>query len=297
MKVNLLYASLIILIGCSNNEVQLSELKTELEKAEIELLNCSSELAELKNTSENRLIQAKRFLAEKDLVKAKAEFQGIVDNFKGTKDAINASNQIKSIEKEIVQEKIEAEKKKALGFKVLKPNNIVEYEGLRIKVEKIWKGKRWSFDDYGNKYSFRDAKRGQKHIMARITIKSQSNNPSLPSILTYQMKEGRLIYLGTLKYRFRRWKDYGSYLGNYADYGNDFAHSESIPFNCGIEIPNNQLENGDIYIVLKKQDCFYRTTTSIGNPAIKYQEGSCSPKKVLTVADFEKKYTLLKILQ
>jgi len=297
MKIKLFYASLIILVGCSNREVQLSELKTELEKTKIELLNCSTELTELKNTSENRLIQAKRFLAEEDLIKAKAEFQGIVDNFNGTKDAIKASNEIKRIEKKIAQEKMEAEKKKALGFKVLKPTNIVTYEGLRIKVEKIWKGKRWSFDDYGNKFFFRDAKRGQKHIMARITIKSQSNNPSLPSILTYQMKGGRLIYLGTLKYRFRRWKDYGAYLGNYADYGNDFAHSESIPFNCGIEIPNNQLENGDIYVVLKKQECFFRTTTSIGNPAIKYKEGSCSPKKVLTVEDFEKKYTLLKILQ
>lgn len=289
---------IITLISCSDGETkkQLSELKTELEQTKAELSNCSAELTEIKNTAENRFIRAKKLLSENNLTGAKTEFQGIADNFKGTNDATTASKEIVKIDKIIEKKRADEERKKALGYKVLKPITRVKYGDLSLRFDKVWKGKRWSFDDYGSQYFLRDAERGNSHIMARISVTSENNNPSLPPILVYQMNNGELKYLGTQEYKFRRWKDYGSYLGNYADYGNDFSHSKTIPFNCGVELSNDDLKSGTIYVVLKKQGCINRTKVDYGNPEIAYRESSCSPKRILKVEDFDNDYVLIKKL-
>lgn len=287
-----------VLISCSDEETQrqLSELKIELDQTKVELNNCSSELTKLKNTAENRFVRAKKLLSENNLNGAKTEFQGIIDNFKGTNDASIASKEIAKIDRTIEQKRIEVERKKALGYKILKPTSRVKFGNLSLRFDKIWKGKRWSFDDYGSQYFLRDAQRGNSHIMARVSITSDNNNPSLPPILVYKMDNGELSLLGTLGYEFRRWKDYGSYLGNYADYGNDFAHSKTIPFNCGLELSNDDLKSGTIYVVLKKQGCFNRTKADYGNPEVSYSQSLCNPKQVLKVENFNKEYVLLKKL-
>lgn len=111
------------------------------------------------------------------------------------------------------------------------------------------------------------------------------------------MTDGELHLLGILGYEFRRWEDYGSYLGNYADYKNDFSHSKTIPFSCGIELPADKLKNGTIYLALKKSTCFNRTKNKYGNPEVKYvKSNSCNTKSILTVDDFDSDYELIKIM-
>lgn len=298
MKIKLLVLTFGILsfLGCSDGEAQkqLSELKTELEQTKVELNNCSTELTEIKNTAENRFIRAQKLLSENNLEGAKREFKGIINNFQGTKNATNASNEIAKIDKVIEQKRIEVERKKALGFKILEPVSTVKFDDLSLRFEKIWTGKRWSFDDYGSRYKLRDAQRGNKHILARVSISSETKNPSLPPVLAYQMNNGELELIGTLGYEFRRWKDYGSYLGNYADYGNDFAHSKTIPFNLGLQVPDEKFVGKTIYIVMKKTGCFERKKKNYGNPEIEYSEGICSAKRTLKVEDFDNDYILLK---
>lgn len=299
MKRNLLILILtfgiLTLFGCSDRETknELSELNTKLEKTKEELKNCSAELNELKNTAENRLIRAKKLLSENNLNDAMVEFQGIVENFKGTDDAVFASKEIEKIKNIVEQKEIEAERKKALGYQILKPTSTVKYGDLSLHFEKIWIGKRWTFDDHGHEYFLRDAQRGNKHVLTRVSITSENNNPTLPPIFVYKMNNGELNLLGTLGYKFRRWKDYGSYLGNYADYGNDFAHSKTIPFNCGLELSEDELKSGTVYVVLKKQGCFNRIKAKYGNPEIEYIESSCNPKQTLKVEDFDTDYVLL----
>ncbi|RXP46852.1 hypothetical protein EC396_13300 [Lutibacter sp. HS1-25] len=301
MKIKLLVITLGIstFIGCSNEEIkkQLSELKIELEQTKAELNNCSVELTEIKNTAENRFIRAQKSLSENNLEGAKIEFQGIVDNFKGTKDATIASNEIAKIDKIVEQKRIEEERKKALGFKILKPVSTVKFDDLSLQFDKIWTGKRWSFDDYGSEYRLRDAQRGNIHILARVSISSETKNPSLPPVLVYQMNNGELELIGTLGYEFRRWEDYGSYLGNNADYGNDFAHSKTIPFNLGLQVSDDIFVGKIVYIVMKKTGCFERRKKDYGNPEIQYSEGICSAKRTLKVEDFDNDYVLLKKIQ
>lgn len=298
MKFKLLVLAIGILffLRCSDSEIkkQLSDLKRELEQTKSELNNCSDELTEIKNTAENRFIRAQKLLIEKNLHDAKTEYQGIVNNFKGTDYAKKASNEIAKIDKTFEQKKIEEDRKKALGFKVLNQVSIVNYEDLSLRFEKIWTGKRWSFDDYGSEYRLRDAQRGNQHILVRVSISSKSINPSLPPILAYKMNGGELDLIGTLGYEFRRWEDYGSYLGNDADYGNDFAHSKTIPFNLGLQVSDDNFVGKTVYIVMKKTGCFERTKKDYGNPEIQYKEGICSVKRTLKVEDFDNDYVLLK---
>jgi len=285
----------LILVSCGVPQEDFDKVQAELKNTKNELANCSNELTEIKNTPEQRFIRAKKLYAENNLAGAKKEYQGIVDNYKGTDDANIASKEISKIDNIIQKKRIAEERKKALGFKILKPSTNVKYGDLSLRFEKIWTGKRWSFDDYGSEYRLRDAERGNKHVLARVSITSKNNNPSLPAILVYQMNNGKLKLLGTLGYEFRRWKDYGSYLGNYADYGNDFAHSKTIPFNLGLQLPNEKLDNKAIFVVLKKSGCFNRRKKDYGNPEIEYVEGNCNPKQTLNVNDFDNNYVLLKV--
>lgn len=110
------------------------------------------------------------------------------------------------------------------------------------------------------------------------------------------MDNGELKLLGTLGYEFRRWEDYGSYLGNTADYGNNFSHSKTIPFNLGLELSDDQLKPNTIFVVMKNSGCFYRQKKHYGRPEVHYTQGSCQIKETLTIEDFDNEYVLLKKL-
>ncbi|MDA0912248.1 MAG: hypothetical protein O2818_00625 [Bacteroidetes bacterium] len=284
--------------SCSDSELKSENilLASELEKLKEELRICSLELTEIKNTPEQRNMRAQKYFAEGDLNASITEYQGIIDNYAGTSDAENAIKEIEEIEAIIERNRVEAERKKALGYKILKPNSNPKFDGLSLRIEKVWTGKRWSFDDYGHEYRLRDATRGNVHLLVRVSIESETNNPLLPPFLAYQMIDGELKLLGTLGYEFRRWKDYGSYLGNYADYGNDFSHSKSVSFNLGFEVNSSDIENKDVFVVVKSTGCFKREVNRLGRPEIRYSQGTCNAKQTLQIEDFDKEYILIKKL-
>ena len=293
------------ILGCSDGQLKtdLEKTKAELEKTKQELINCSTELADVLNTPDQRILTAKKLFADGNFSGARKEYEEIKSKFPDTEFTNIANKEIAELDKAVEKRKVETERrkkeeerKKALGFKTLKPSSTVKFEDLTLNFEKVWTGKRWSFDDYGSRYMLRDATRGNKHVLARVRISSESKNPQLPAILAYQLFDGKLILLGTLGYEFRRWKDYGSYLGNYADYGNDFAHSKTIPFNLGYETSEDNLKSGRVYVVMKKTGCFSRGNKDYGNPEVQYTMGICSPKSSLEVSDFEDDYVLIKIL-
>lgn len=293
------------ILGCSDEQLKtdLEKTKAELEKTKQELTNCSTELADVLNTPDQRILTAKKLFADGNFSGARKEYEEIQSKYPDTDYFKTASKELAGLDKAIEKRKIEAEKqraeeerKKALGFKVLKPSTTVKFGDLSLRFEKVWTGKRWSFDDHGREYSLRDATRGNKHVLVRLSISSESKNPELPPILAYQYFDGKLLLLGTLRYEFRRWKDYGSYLGNYADYGNDFAHSKTIPFNLGFETSEDNLKSGRVYVVMKKTNCFKRENKDFGRPEVQYKMGDCGAKSSLEVEDFEKDYVLIKTL-
>ena len=294
------YLAAIFVASCSEGNAENSDkvlqLQKELDSTKAELRRSSEELTKLKNSPEQRTIRGEMLFAEGKLEVAKDEFQGIVDHYDGTPQAKVAKKKVSEIEDILNKRKAEEERKKALGYKILKPESNVDFNGLKVKFERVWSGENWSFDDHGRRYSYRSATRGNTHILARVSITSEDKDPALPPVLVYEMKEGLLHYLGTLGYEFRRWKDYGTYLGNHADYGNDFAHSSTIPFNLGLETATEKVRSNNIHIVVKKVGCFTRSNRGYGNPEIAYTEGVCNEKKTLSLEDFERDYVLIKRL-
>jgi len=288
----------ILIIGCTNKELEKENtvLEAQLKIINEELRNCSLELTQIKDTPEQRFLRARKFISENDTINALNELKGIVNAFSTTNEANEAQSEIIKIEKDVEERRKEEERKKALGFKILKPVSLVKYDNLTVRFEKVWRGNRWAFDDHGNEYSFRDAKRGNSFILAKISIISEITNPSLPPVLVYKMKDGELILLDKMEYEFRRWEDYGSYLGNHADYGNDFSHSKTIPFNLGVELSNDDLVNGEIYVAIQNMGCFVREVGRFSRPPVKYKSLNCGTKSTLKINDFDKDYELVKIL-
>jgi len=291
-----LFFLLFFTTGCSNTDLENenTKLRTEIDSLRNEIEECSNELTLIKNTPEQRKLRAQKYFSEDNFKKSIFEYEGIIENYEGTEEANQAEEAINKIKK-IIEDRIkEEERKKALGYKVLKSNVKPKFGKLSLNFSSISKGQTWSFDSHSTEYSYRSAQRGYTYVLAKVTISSESNNPDLPPVLIYKMEEGELKLVGRMGYEFRRWKDYGSYLGNYADYGNDFGHSKSINFNLGCQVSNEDVSKG-VYVVLKKEECFRRKTGGF-RPSVEYVESYCEIKDKLSVNDFDKEYILLKKL-
>lgn len=303
-------------IACGPSQEEYQNLKNDNKKIKTELINTKSELdqvkqnleectltiEELKNTPTERLSKARSLQAQDNESEAEKEFKKIIEKYPDSNEAKVAKFALQEIEKRKEEERIarekehvEAEKKKRLGFKALKVENPVIIKPLKIKINTIKASQRWTSDRYNYRYHYRDARRGYKYIVADLSITSDVHNPELPPIDVYKTSSDKLSYIGTLRYEFYRWKDYGSYLGNNADYGNDFSHTKTIRFVAGLEISEEELKDNAIFILINDQVCFSREHDRFGNPAVKYSGVSCKYSYSLNLEEVEKNYHLVKI--
>lgn len=101
---------------------------------------------------------------------------------------------------------------------------------------------------------------------------------------------------GTMEVRFAYWQDYGHYLGNYPDYGNDFAKTSTIRFKLGDEV-STELTTKPYAIVLKKTNGLSRKYDRYKNPPVSYSGYIDYPYK-LSLDDFtgdNARYVIIKI--
>ncbi len=283
---------IVILTSCNNNKGPKQE---DYDKLQTELNDCKKTVEELSNTPQMRLADGQKFQAENDLENAKNEYNELIEKFPGTDEAKKATTLIAEIEKIEIEKREAEERKKALGFKSIKENTSLEIGDVIIKFNSVNTASQWNFDNYGTEYRLRKAERDETYIVANVSISAESKDPSLPPISVYQISNGSLKLLGTMGYEFVRWKDYGSYLGNYADYGNDFAYTKTISFNCGLSVSQSIMDKDPVFVVVKKANCFNRTNNTYGNPPISYTAGTCNIKSTLTVDDFDNDYFLIKV--
>lgn len=279
------------LFGCNSG----GPTKEQYDKLQKELDDCKKTVADLQNTPQQRLAEAQKFFAEKNYSSAATHFQELIDKFPGTDEAKTATTTLSEIKLLQQQQKEAEEKKKTLGFKVLTESSKVKVGDVQLSFASIATAGQYTFDRYGDEYRYRDAERGNKFVVARVSITADTKNPDLPPISVFKMSGGQLSLIGTLEYKFVRWEDYGSYLGNDADYGNDFAHTSTISFSCGLQVPNSDLDDEAVFVVVKNTNCFARNTNRFGNPPVSYVEGSCNVKQTLTLDDFDNGYTVVKI--
>lgn len=291
-KFYLAVALFAVLTSCSSHKGPKQE---DFDKLEAELTDCKKLVDELSNTPQMRLANGQRFQSANDFENAKREFSELIKKYPGSNEAIQAEALIDKIEIFEKEQKDIEDRKKALGYKSLNEVKSIKIGDINVDFNSLSTSSQWIFDNYGTKYFYRSAERGDIYIIAKVSVSSDVKNPSLPPICAYKLIDGTLEIVGTLNYEFARWKDYGSYLGNYVDYGNDFAHTKTINFNCGLSVSQTLIDNEPVFVVVKKMNCFVRTNNSYRNPPVSYVEGSCGLKSKLSIDDFDEEYILVKI--
>lgn len=280
-----------LLLSSCNNGVQ----QSEYDKLKAELSECKKNVEELQNTPQIRLSKGQQYLSKNDITNAKKEFNALIEKFGETDEALKAKSLIADIEKQEQERKEAEEKKRTLGFKILTENSSVTAGDVTVKFNTVTTGQQWVFDNYGDEWRYRSAERGEKYVLAKVSISSDNKNPELPPIGVYSMSNGSLSLIGAMGYEFSRWDDYSSYLGNDHDFKNDFAHTRTIPFSLGLSVPNETSTNDAVFVVVKRENCYYRSTDRFGNPPVSYSSSGCNLKPNLTIDDFDKDYILVKI--
>lgn len=167
------------------------------------------------------------------------------------------------------------------------------YSGLSFKV-----GKTFTYDRYGDTYHYSTAERGDKYITSNVNIKSESKDPALHMFALYYLdSDSSLILVNAMEYRFQRWEDYGTYLGNYLDKNNDFAYSETVKFTLGTTIPENLLKN-KLFIVSIKTPSFIRSVARFDNPPVSYSSNGKMVRRISKDFEWtENGYTLISIIK
>jgi len=281
---------LLILNSCQNGPSQ-----QEYDKMKTQLEECSKENEELKNTPENRLLSAQKLETDGKLDFAETEYKELIEKFPKSEEAKIAQQFIDKIEKEREQKKIEEERKKRLGFKVLEQKSSIKQGGCKLTFSNIKLSNRWIFNRYGNEWRYIEAERGNKYLTFTLRITADSKSPNLPPIYVYQLIDGKLQYKATAFYKFYRWEDYGSYLGNDADYGNDFARTATIRFSPGAQIVMDDYNKYPTFLMVKKSNCVYRNVEGYGSPPVSYSNANCNYDRTLTVDMASEDYFTIKI--
>src|SRR5690606_10439228 len=131
-----------------------------------------------------------------------------------------------------------------LNNKKIYSSNTEKYSGLNFKVSNTF-----TFDRYDDTYHYATAERGDKYIISNVIVSSKIKDPNLCAFAIYSLEsDSSLTFINTLEYRFQRWEDYATYLGNYQDKGNDFAYSENVKMTLGAAVSQEKLKN-KIFII------------------------------------------------
>lgn len=282
------FTSFFILLGlmtaCNNYSDEYNKSQQELASARDSIRVLQKQVMELSYPANQRLDNINKLIKAGDLDAATAEIDNLVALFPKSNEAQQENSLRTKIEK-LHQAKIEEEKRiKALGFKVLKDNMSVSFGDVKASFSGFQTANTFTFDSYDDSYRYVRADKNQKYISASMSITSSSSNPKLPQCAVYFVNGDVLEYSHTTFItRFARWDDYGSYLGNEADFNNDFSKVNTVRFKIGAEVKDENLKRPFV-VVLKKEGVLERRNEPFSNPEISYS-GYASFASTLTLAD------------
>lgn len=276
------------------NSEEFKELLEENEKLKLQIDSLS-------NTSENRFLNANKLFTEEKWEDAINAFENYVRDFSDSFYTSKAIVNLDKAKRELRNLQAENERRERLKFRAINATNPVKIDSISIRAFGFNFTNEFTFDRYDDNYHYRQAERGSKFLSFDVSIMSESKHPNLPLFYVYVFDSDRLIRISGLKgmtYEFHRWDDYGSYLGNYADYGNDFSRTRTIRFDLGEQLVEDKYKGKEIYIVMSKKEYAYRKSTRIGNPEIQYSPYSVETDipEILDLDEFEKNFLLVQRL-
>lgn len=302
-KLYFIFAMIPFFHACGVDQSEYDKLKKERDELAAEINNNIAVIDVLRDSikmlsypADQRLNKINNLVAAGDYTQAKEEISRLNSLFPESKEAQSTSAIIERVDKLIAQKKAEEERIKALGFKALKASTTFTIDYNTVELTSISIGNTFTFDSYGDRYFYRTADRGNKYISAAMKITSESKDPKLPQLAVYSISGDTMSWEGSFDTEFARWKDYGTYLGNTHDFGNDFAKTSSVRFKIGEEV-SEEVVKGPYALIMKKENGLKRNYDRYENPPVSYT-GSISYPRSLTLEDFTKdgsQYVVVKI--
>jgi hypothetical protein len=242
------------------------------------------QVAELRNTPSVMLAAVRT--ASADISQAETAAKTLEAKFPGSEEAGKANALVAQLKTDQAAREAEAKRVASLGLKALKVSSTLVGDEATISLSSASQTRRWISDAYDSSHHYRDAEKGSAFVVARVKALSENKNPALPGVALYRAEGATLQRVASFSYEFVRWRDYGSYLGNYADYSNDFAHTNVIPLSIGANATLANLER-PLFVVGTKDGCHKRSEDRFRHPPVSYYEAGCaSLKETLEVGDF-----------
>ncbi len=271
------------LAECRKTTTELSEKNTQLtgqiDNLNAQISNLMTENQELAQTPARRLVEISDLVAKRDEIGAQAALQALKQAYPSSMEVTSAEGLLSSLQTKLREEREAAERQERLGFRALKELRSFEGTGLKLNLSQAQIADKWLFDDYGNAHFYRDATRDNRFVVARVAITANPGNkdPRLPGFGVYTVSGKKLVLLARMEYRFSRWDDYGSYLGNEADFKNDFEYTATIPFTLGAEVAKSDLQK-PLFLLAARTPCMSRLYERFENPPVSYR-GFCDALK------------------
>lgn len=274
----------------------------EYKKLVSENITLMKTIDSLNNTPDRIYYRGINHFNAKKLDSAIVEFDKIKSLYKGSIFFDKAKVKINQAKKLISQKEKEKELKLKLKFKALKEQKKFRIKGLTVSTFGHNFTSEFDFDRYDDRYKYRQAKRGFKYLSFDARISSEENTPLLPAFFVYVLENGvlkRITNFRGMEIEFYEWEDYGTYLGNDADFSNDFERTKMIRFDIGGELKISDYKGKEVYLVATKLGQMFRDYNEFSNPPISYKKRSTyeAPEKLLTPDDFENEFILIKKLK
>lgn len=278
MRELVVFVLCLLLVGCAS--------KQDLEEAKKRIAVLEDSIEQLRNTPHERLARA----GELSGAEAESVYTALVEAYPQSPEAKIARESLKVIAARREAARAARERRQRLGFRALEESRTVEVAPTQLRFTSVSTDDRFTYDRYDDRYHYREAKRGHLYIVAtvRITADEEELDPDLPAVHVYRADGDRLSHVGTMDYEFYDWEDYGSYLGNEHDSGNDFETTATIPFSLGLEVDNSTFEDA-IFVMVEDRNCADRGYSS-DNPEVYYSTYECTPSpnlKTLSVGEAE----------
>ena len=137
--------------------------------------------------------------------------------------------------------------------------------------------RRWTFDSYGHGWRYLDPKR-QRMVTARVNVTTSNKDPALFGIGAYVADGAILRQVGTLRYRFARWADFGAFHGHPRRLRQRLRAQLAHPVHRGLAVSEDDLKRRPLYLVATREGCHKKLFDRQLQPPIHYVSGDCASR-------------------
>jgi len=266
----------------------IAEADPEVLALKAEVARLAAENQQLRMTPSAMAAQVRAAVAAGDGPNAQTALKRLADHFPYSAELAPATKQVDALLAKLQAAEQERKRVASLGFKGLRTRPFYYWRDTELHLYDTSFTRRWIFDNYGTGWSYLDPEKGQRLLTAAVSVSSRNKDPELFGMGAYVADGPTLKQVGSFRYRFAHWMDFGAVLGNHADFRNDFGHTNRIPFTVGASINQDDIKHRPLYVVVTREGCHKRHQDRLLQPPIHYlPEGCASLKKTLTVDDFK----------